>query len=230
MRKHSFLFWKYGKENKIRSSRLKYKNAEQYIRHILDDYPQKDAAAILDYFIRMVKSDIAFELRTKIIYDGPVISHDCPRFDPCLQFSYFDEHGRCRHTHDHCIPNKRVDFTEETEIFLFPWHYKRMNLAVCMAQKLGFAFDEYNHLSYFYKPFDFIYLYNGNHSICAFSALKKGCLITEEIDFTPVFPHVKTDGAYWLDAHTGRILSEIQDFRIAVLFELCKAKAYLAKE
>lgn len=227
MWKHNFKLERFNKRNKIKTSKKKYKNAELYIKHILCDYSSEEAIKILEYFIRTIKCDIEFELRTKVMYDGPIISHDYPRFNPCLQFSYFDENGIRHRTHDNCTPNKRVDFSKENEIFLFPWHYQRMNRAICMAQKLNFEFDEYNHHSYFYKPFHFIYLYNGNHSISAFSELKKGYLITDEIDFTPIFPHVKTDGAYWLSAYTNEILSEIQDFRIAILFELCKTKIYL---
>ncbi len=225
--KYNFKFERFKKRAQIIVNKKKYENAQLYIKHILTDYSPNEGINILNYFIRMIKSDIEFELRTKIIYEGPIIKHDLPRFDPCMRFSYFDEFGNCHATHDNCTQNKRVDFSEENEIFLFPWHYKRMNRAVCMAQKLNFKFDEYNHYSYFYKPFNFIYLYNGNHSISAFSELKKGYLITKEVDFTTVFPHVKTDGAHWLSVHTEQVLSEIQDFRIAILFELCKTKMKL---
>lgn len=220
-------FFKFGKTNTIKRNRAKFDSAKKYITHITEIYPPSEAIQILDYYDCMVKNDIAFELRNKILYEGTFIDLNQHGFDPCLRFPYYDKEGNLNCTFDHCIEDIRIDFDRETTTFLLPWSQKKMERAILMSSNRKFQFDMNNHKAYYFYPFDFVYLYNGNHGIAAFSAKKNGFLMAKTINFMPIFPHVKTNGTEWISVYTNEILGEIQDFRIAVLFELQKTKSNL---
>ena len=87
-----------------------------------------------------------------------------------------------------------------------------------------------NHIVYYYKELNICQVMNGNHSIAAGIYTEKGTVLAKIVDMKPLFENLKTDGAYYYSIHNNTIIEEVQDFRIAVIFEIAKMKYKLENE
>lgn len=65
---------------------------------------------------------------------------------------------------------------------------------------------------------DLCHVYNGNHSIHIGTYLKKSEIESEVCRTELLYSHCHTNGEYWYNSHTGKIISKVNDFRIAALY------------
>ena len=86
------------------------------------------------------------------------------------------------------------------------------------------------YIVYYYKELNICQVMNGNHSIAAGIYTEKGTVLAKIVDMKPLFENLKTDGAYYYSIHNNTIIEEVQDFRIAVIFEIAKMKYKLENE
>ena len=99
-----------------------------------------------------------------------------------------------------------------------------------MIIKNGFKNYPINHIVYYYKELNICQVMNGNHSIAAGIYTEKGTVLAKIVDMKPLFENLKTDGAYYYSIHNNTIIEKVQDFRIAVIFEIAKMKYKLENE
>ena len=97
-----------------------------------------------------------------------------------------------------------------------------MAAALKNVQKNGFVYEEKNHYAHYYDGMDLFYVYNGNHHTQAASYFKTGKMTAEICNMRVLFEHMETDGEYWISTHTGEKIDTVEDFRVAILYELCR--------
>ena len=117
----------------------------------------------------------------------------------------------------------KVDL-KSNDVAVFPWNKKRFIDNIIYLRGIPFKYDNLNHMSYFYTYIDLCYVYNGNHSICSGIYYKKGKIKSEVFKLELLFDHIYSDGLYWYNSHTNEKLYEVEDFRVAVIFEIAKLK------
>ncbi|MBC3802914.1 hypothetical protein GH808_00460 [Acetobacterium fimetarium] len=48
-------------------------------------------------------------------------------------------------------------------------------------------------------------------------------------DATRLFPHVRTNGSEWINVHTGKIIADVIDFRVAILYALARNRYFIER-
>ena len=179
----------------------------------------EEQIAILDYLMEVIKTDFQAELRADMLY-----KQEARTVTEIFPVDYAIAH--------HMIPErgpkenwvlKTVDLSKDC-VLLVPWSEARMIRSIKNLFKNDFCYYSYNHWSYYYTYVDLCYVYSGNHSIAAGIHFRKGSIQAEQIDITPLFPHVHTDGIDWYNSHTGEVIGQTADFRIGALYEIAKLK------
>ena len=116
---------------------------------------------------------------------------------------------------------RELDF-EKDYVITNVWNKDRMAAALKNVQKNGFVYEEKNHYAHYYDGMDLFYVYNGNHHTQAASYFKTGKMTAEICNMRVLFEHMETDGEYWISTHTGEKIDTVEDFRVAILYELCR--------
>ena len=209
-------------ENKKRNQFEKaIHTAELYLS--CNEYSIEEKKTILTYMMDVIKRDIQSEYIADLFYndESKRISLE---FVPTL---YFDKDG-IKHY---------LEFSECQEVSLkdnyvitFPWNCGRMGDNILNIIKNGFKNYPINHIVYYYKELNICQVMNGNHSIAAGIYTEKGTVLAKIVDMKPLFENLKTDGAYYYIIHNNTIIEKVQDFRIAVIFEIAKMKYKLENE
>lgn len=173
---------------------------------------------ILDYLISTVKVDLQADLLSAIIYSGANLKE----FDFPFPTYYHDENNV-----EKCIcqadETKQVDLSRDCVLAL-PWR-KQSHISMLLHLKEdAFCFDKCSHDCYYYDYIDLCYVLNGIHSISAGITYKKGTVQAKVYHTKLLFPHIYTNGEYWFNAHTKQSVSKVQDFRVAIIYELCRKK------
>ena len=209
-------------ENKKRNQFEKaIHTAELYLS--CNEYSIEEKKTILTYMMDVIKRDIQSEYIADLFYndESKRISLE---FVPTL---YFDKDG-IKHY---------LEFSECQEVSLkdnyvitFPLNCGRMGDNILNIIKNGFKNYPINHIVYYYKELNICQVMNGNHSIAAGIYTEKGTVLAKIVDMKPLFENLKTDGAYYYSIHNNTIIEKVQDFRIAVIFEIAKMKYKLENE
>ena len=118
---------------------------------------------------------------------------------------------------------KEVDLSNNC-IFALPWRSISVISTVNMLSEIDFEYIEGSHGALYFNPYDVCYVHNGIHSISAGMHFKKGKIVADYCDITPLFSNISTDGASWYNIHTNTVIEELCDFRIGLLFEVAKMK------
>ncbi len=165
---------------------------------------------LLDYVVDMLKEDLCSGNAAKVLMQ--------PFSSPFFNFiptSYEDRNGkRCSIL---CNEKQRVDLTK-AYLYLCPWKKEKIPNNLFRLKQDSFRFDSDNHKSHYYTDIDLCHVYNGNHSIHIGAYLKKGEIESDVCRTEMLYPHCYTDGKYWYNSHTGKIISKVDDFRIAALY------------
>lgn len=198
-----------------------YAHAIEFIRIAKDEWQGQEDEMILYYVKQIVQEDLKCDLLTKVIYleEGCTDTIRSP-----FPLTYYDEEGI----------SYRLDYGEKVEVdlanqcvIMLPWEKTRMARTIVNIGKNPFRYMPTNHMAFYYKGPDICYAYNGNHSIGAGVAYKKGMIMAKVLDITPLYPHVYTNGEQWLSVHDDGSLGNLCDFRIGVLYEIAKMEAAL---
>lgn len=182
----------------------------------LDTYSQDEAVYILDYLISSILDDIC----TSVIVE-PLITITSGILPEPFPVHYFDEYNEQHEIHTGNVRN--IDLSK-SNIYVRPWNTEKTMDNLISLMKKDFRYDKNNHYSYYYSDIDLCYVHNGNHSINAGRYLKKGEILSQELDLTLLYPHYKTDGAFWYNSHTGENTGKVSDFRFAAVFTMASIR------
>ena len=193
-----------------------YDRIIRLVDRYMNTYNRDEAVYILDYLIGSMLDDVCSS-----VIVSPWISYPNGLLPEPFPDHYFDENND-RHEIDTGKYTK-VELAE-SRIYVRPWNTDRTvdNLLSLMIK--DFSYDKSNHYSYYYGEIDLCFVYNGNHSINAGRYLKKGEILSKELDLTLLYPHCKTDGVFWYNSHTDEKLREVSDFRLAAVYTLASMK------
>lgn len=216
------------KEKRVREeAHQQWKNAIQIAESYLNsqEYTRQDRIILLKYIMDVVKRDMQAEYIVDLFYRTIANRINQPFF-PCR---FYDENGNeCSLLSDE-LHARRISLKDDC-VLSFPWSSSRMKDNVLHILKNEFKYFANNHWSYYYDGIDVCAVYNGFHSLASGIYKKEGYIEAKVIDIKPLYKHVRTDGVYFYNAHTGEVIEPVQDFRIAILFEISKMKYKLELE
>lgn len=173
---------------------------------------------ILNYLIDILKVDLC----SAGIVEPYIIQPSKPFSSPFPKYIY-DENGNIIKTS--C--GKQEIVLENTDIYVRPWNVGRQFRSILNLKDKEFVYEDFNHFSHYYKDINLCYVYNGNHSINAGRYFKKGKIISECHDITLFYPHCYTDGVHWYNSHTNGIIDDVNDFRLAAIYELARRRYFI---
>lgn len=193
--------------------------AHYYLLRLVDERIKnrtiKDQLLLLDYMIDSMLDDACADTVIE-----PLIGRVKGPLEEPFPDHFFDENGNKQYIlSNQTVP---VDLSKE-KIYVRPWSCEKIfkNL-ICRFSEEFQANDK--HKANYYADIKLCHVYGGNHSINAGRYFKKGTINAHEFDTTLLYPHIKTDGENWINAHTGEILSEVSDFRLACVYSLAQIR------
>lgn len=184
---------------------------------IEDEEKQEDKLKILSFIEELIKEDLQSDMLTKIIYNPNQYLNRTSWFP--LSYLPYDVTQ---------APIIKIDLST-TCVIAYPWNRGRYKKMIKTLSKEDFKFYKINHFAEYYVPLDICFVTNGHHSIAAGCGYKKGWIEAKEIDITPLFEKIHTDGQNWYESATGKLIFDVPDFRIAILFEIARMKYKLQK-
>lgn len=184
----------------------------------------EDKIMALNYIIDTIKRDIQTDLISDIIYKNGNKKENFVLFP----LSYYDEKGNVHNLGIEANVIKDIDF-EKDFVISTPWEKERIFDVIKKIKRYGFRYNENNHCSVYYTDVDICFVTStGNHSVSVGINNRKGRIKSQVINISPLFEHVYSDdGLYWYDKHTKNKISSVQDFRLALIFEITKEKLSL---
>lgn len=208
-----------SKYNQRISEEQEFRNTLMLAKQYAAERNADEGAIILDAMIRCVALDVQYGSISNLLYKGNYSSRDIVPF--ASNFTVTDECG-CRvdtlteyHT--------RIDLRGDC-VFINPWEVSRFQNAILNIYQHLFKFDPLNHLAYYYSLMGVTYVCNGNHSITAGVLHQKGHIWAQVVATEALFPHLRCDAHHIYNVHTGKIVNEVDDFRLNLVFELAKIK------
>lgn len=210
-----------GKEEQKLIPGSEFSFAMDFVRDTLVyEKTKEDKIIILNFILGLIKEDLKNDLLTTILYNkehfDKVITNPFP-------FYYKDQEGRDLEITLNEEQRKAVDLAKDC-VLVLAWERERLRNSIKNIFHNPFEYIRSNHLAYYFTYVDICYAYNGTHSISSGMGHKKGVIEAKVVDITPMFDHVYTDGVNWYDLHSGMKLRALWDFRIGVIYEICKIK------
>lgn len=183
----------------------------------LQKAPSKaDKIAVLDYAADIIANEwIAFS-QAEILNEKDVnlIRRILPR-------KYPDENGIMKESAKGVT---EIDF-RITPVVVSAWNVDRLTMAIADVKANGFIYDEDNHIMDYIPELNIAVAYNGFHHITAAAYWKTGKARAAVVSLQELYPHLKTDGCDWYNAHTGSYICAVPDLRFAALYSI-KQLAY----
>lgn len=184
----------------------------------LENKSDSDKIVILDYIIDILKVDIC---SSGIV--EPFIIQPSEPYNYPFPNSVYDENGNTINGRKGIIEIE----LDKTDIYVRPWNVERQFKSILSLKDIEFEYDKTNHWSLYYSDINLCYVFNGNHSINAGKYFKKGKINSEYLDLTLLYPHCYTDGKHWYNSHTNDIIADVDDFRLATIYELAKKRFFI---
>ena len=178
---------------------------------------KQDNLCYLDFLIETIKRDIkSGSILNAVFGDGQM-----PTDAITIPLEYEDEQGN--HVRIATGETMSLDF-KNAFVLTDVWSSSRLYNALRDIRKSGFLYDRKDHFAYYYSGLDIFHVRSGNHHAEAASYFKVGKMETEVYDVAKLFDHIETDGMDWYNSSSGKKIGTVIDFRVAILFELCKMK------
>jgi len=223
------IFEKINERNKQKRSaaeaKRNFSSAMDYINLLIRYEPDKNnKILLLNYVLDTIKRDLKSEFQAASIYEFGNLRY----IDTPFPYFYYDDNNIMQSIITKS-DFKDIDLSKDC-VFALPWKLESVINTIKNISYNEFEYMKNNHKSYYFKPVDICYVYNGIHSISAGMNYKKGIIKSRVCDITPLFNHIWTDGAYWYNVHTNEVKDELFDFRAGLLFEVTKMRYKLKNE
>lgn len=193
------------------------------VSELMPYYTKEQALEFASFMINTIKLDI----RASYAVDPYYKVIEFFNGDAFIPKIYYDKIG------NECSairPEGKVLDFEKDFVVSFPCNILRAHEALKNVSENGFVYDKWNHQAVYYDFLDIGIAENGFHSINAAAYLKTGKMKADAVDMKLLYKHIRTDGYYWYDKHSGKELSRVQDFRFAILYEAGRKKLDIMKE
>ena len=214
------IFQKFKNNNyeNIPSPSENFKSVIEIAEVNIHDKDDLEKIVILDYIIDILKIDIC----SSGIVEPFIIKPSSPYKFP-FPFRIYDENEN----QIEIFCGQKEITLENTDIYVRPWDTSRQFKNILNLKDKDFVYDKDNHYSYYYNDINLCYVFNGNHSINAGKYFKKGKIISTVCDITLLYHHCYTDGIHWYNSHTNNIITDVDDFRLAVIYQLAKKRYFI---
>ena len=170
------------------------------------DLNAEEKLDFLKYALHTIKSDFLTSYRAEIIYKKSVNPQEA-RVLPFIGD----------------LTGDKVKLNiESVDIFTFPWERNRISSALKNLKNTIFKHDESNHFAIYYPYMNICYVHNGIHSSTIAKYYNKGYIKADLYDMEKAFKSYSTDGSSWFLKETIERIDDVFDFRIAIMFEICK--------
>lgn len=209
-------------EYMLRSPGIGYRNALEFINITLEDKENSEKEDLLNYYMTVIRQDIQSDYLTAILYRNEYFDQTIMPLFPTF---YYDEVGNMRHAL--CETYQQIDLaSNDFTVITFPWRQDSLVDAILGIFKKKFEFDQHDHDAIYYKGLGVVCVKSGKHSISAALVKREGQISTNVYDICELYPHVKVDkeGRKWINLHNEEVLTEVRDFRLALLYELSKLR------
>jgi hypothetical protein len=221
-----FKFFSKTKNSKEDNSADHFKSILSFALEILDsDHPK----VIYDLIYSLGKP-----YQIKLINDcvmGNSLSRDSAPFEEHLFFKHIHKKYSLKKTDisgsykNYSKPTtKKTLLPNETLIFTFPWHNKRLSDAFStIGKKVGnpWMHDSLNHRVTYIFPINIGYVTNGNHSTAINILNNEAPMnVTEELDLTTIYDEIYTDGLYFKRVDDDSIVDRVASIEFAAIFEI----------
>ncbi|ABP68230.1 hypothetical protein Csac_2659 [Caldicellulosiruptor saccharolyticus DSM 8903] len=183
-----------------------------FIQKGIEDEDREGKIEILSFVEKLLKEDLRSDMLTKIIYNPDNMLNRTSWFPQ--QYLNYDSSS---------TPIIEVDLST-AYVIAYPWNSERYKKMIKTLGREDFKYDKINHFAEYYVPLGICFVTNGHHSIAAGCGYKKGSIKAKQVDITPLFDKIYTDGQSWYESDTGKKIFDVPDFRIAILFEIAKMK------
>ena len=216
------MFFKNKKEEKFEGvhSTVSYGWAIQHTQRFLEHSKSvNDDLLVIEYVMNVVRKDIEVDSLSRYLYKQPNLYKD--ENYHLMPQTIFTENG------------SEISLTGDEEFVKVELN---KSCVVSYISKLQSIFEmivyfkkekmeekHYNFSRYF-KEIDVCYVWHHLHSASMGVTRGEGEIIANQVSLVKAYPHLNTDGQYWLNAHTGEQLMLVHDFRIAILYELSRMK------
>jgi hypothetical protein len=111
---------------------------------------------------------------------------------------------------------------ESAFIFTIPWRFASTLNHIKNIKINQFKEDTNNHFATYYPCMDICYVYNGIHSTTMGKYYKKGIIHAKIYDMQKAFNLFYTDGEKWYYKENSYATSNVFDYRLAIIFEICR--------
>ncbi|WAM33333.1 DUF6710 family protein [Caldicellulosiruptor morganii] len=183
-----------------------------FIKKAIEDEDREGKIEILSFVEKLLKEDLRSDMLTKIIYNPDNMLNRNSWF-PQQYLNYDSSSAQII----------EVDLSTAC-VIAYPWNSRRYEKMIKILAREDFKYDKTNHFAEYYVPLDICFITNGHHSIAAGCGYKKGSIKAKQVDITPLFEKIYTDGQSWYECGTGKKVFDVPDFRIAILFEIARMK------
>lgn len=179
----------------------------------------EDKIELLNYVLEVVREDLKYDLLSDVIYRKRSRDYNYRLFP-----NWSTENKKRLELNLMKTGKTRVTDLSCDCVITIPWKKESIfNLSASIGRD-GFSYISSNHVSRYIKELDLVFATGGNHSIAAGVVHKKGKIISIIVTIEPYFKYMETDGANWIDIKTKKVIEEVHDFRIAILYEIARIK------
>lgn len=190
----------------------------------------------LDFMIDLLRKEVKYSALLEINRGNDSNRYVLPISKMCAELLGYQSDGL-----------RKVDLSKDIVISA-PWVESRYKKALRTFKTEKFEYQGNNHGVDYYEYLDIACVYNGKHSIGVASYLGEGIVHANYYDTTKVFPYIETNGyAFYYNrkaimdrladesiAMTQKMKDELQrsyraDYRLALLYQLCRQKYFLER-
>ena len=193
--------------------RERFENIENNIIFIIKSFHDDKVNAIKS-FRKIISLDLAYSIMSLYVYAKEPFSTMLPVSFP---FFYCDQNGK-----EKKLEERIKDIKIKDNIYIGcpyqddKWQYHINRNTELDPNQFSKAYP------YYYPEFNLIFQGSGNKHRTAEAFLNRNNSILRVIQFNdaPLFNHVKTDGAFWINKHTNIRFQRTFDFRLALIYKL----------
>ena len=175
--------------------RKNFSHAVNSVMNYFTYYPnltKQEKLQILSFAMTAIKADKQSELIASTLYSDDQKQNSVP-----FPVNYYDEKGMEYDTYR----DKESVSVSFSDCCFFPAPHSTKRLFTAVRNIINNSFGKnINHIGYYIPELKLCYVISGNHSIAAGIYTRKGEIDALVVNITPLFDHVDTDGAYWLNA------------------------------
>lgn len=182
----------------------------------------KEQIDIIDFLVKAIRNDVKYDYLTKMIYYGK---------SETFAFNLIPEKieiGKGRKINA-VTETKRIVSLKDHVVLTIPEEAGKLKDRIVKQKDVPFVYTKGKQKAEYYQPLGICTVVNGRHSIAAGVIYEKGEIEARIIDMSLLFKYMRFDGSNWINTKTDEKISEAQDFRVGLIYELARKKYELLK-